>query len=432
MAKIVLVGAGSHSFARKLIGDILTWPSLNSGTICLMDIDIDKLKGMTDYTRKAVKELGLDTTIESTTDLRRALQGADYVTDAIRRSSSRAHVEIPARYGINQAVGDTTGPGGVFYFLLNAPVVVEIAQTMDEVCPNALLLNYTNPMVMLSWAVDLLSEISYVGLCHSIQGTSQDMAKYIGAPYDEVRYWAAGINHMAWFLDFTWKGQDAYPLLLEAMSNPDIYEQDIVKFELLKHFGRFVSESSIHNSEYMPYFRRTPEMIDRYTSEQMWGVAPKGVDRVAMWQERRKAQDEAMREMIYGDAPLDIERSHEFCTEIINAIESNVPIRINGNVPNTGLITNLPQGAVVEVPILVDGMGLHPCYVGELPPALAGLNRSSLVVQELAVQGYVQGDRELIYQALQMDPLTASLLTLDEIRQMGDEMFAADAEWITI
>ena len=326
------------------------------------------------------------------------------------------------------------GPGGTFYFLKNGPAVVNIAKTMEEVCPDALLLNYTNPMVMLSWTVNAMTDLRYVGLCHSVQGTAITLARYIGVPFEEISYWAAGINHMSWFLKYLRKGKDAYPLLWEAMEDPEIYEQDIVKWEIMKHFGAFVSESSHHSSEYMPYFRRTPEMVERYTSRRMSDVGRRmsREERMETRRSRRVERDAENKRLAYGDEEIPIERTNEYFSRILNAIETNTPYVFNGNVVNTGLITNLKPGAIVEVPIIVDGCGLHPCYVGDLPPALASLNRSNLSLQELAVKGFVEGNREFIYRAVQLDPLTASKLTLPEIRQMVDEMFEADKEYITI
>jgi len=436
MPKIAIIGAGSHVFARRLIADILQWPSLRDSTIALMDINRDSLDTMATLAKKMVRQLGVGAQIEATTDLVEAVADADYVSVSIRVGDTHNNVAIPAKYGIMHSVGDTMGPGGVFYFLRNAPAVVNIAQTIEKVAPEALMLNYTNPMVMLSWAVKELTGIHYVGLCHSVQGTAQTIAQYLNVPFEDVSYWAAGINHMAWFLKYHVKGQDAYPLLYKAMEDPDIYNRDIVKFEVLKYFGAFVSESSIHMSEYVPYFRRTQELIDRHTHEKMWGVSRrKGLSREQVEQlmaEQRAQADREMHELAYGDAEVSIDLSHEYFSRILNAIETNAPYTFNGNVPNAGLISNLAANAVVEVPILADAMGLHPCHVGALPPALAALNSSNLYVQELAVKGFVEKNREYIYQAIQVDPLTASILPLDKIRQMTDEMFAADAQYITI
>jgi alpha-galactosidase len=428
MPKIAIIGAGSHVFAQRLVTDILVWPSLRESTIALMDVDASKLELMAALANKMVQQAHVGARVEATTDLRRALDGAEYVAVSIRVGDFAPLIQIPLQYGVDQSIGDTLGPGGVFYFLHNAPAMIRIAQTMEELCPGGLVLNYTNPMVMLCWAIEQLSDVHYVGLCHSVQNTARDIASYIGAPLEEMAYWTAGINHMAWFLKLLWNGEDAYPLLWEAMDKPEVYERDIVKFEILKHFGAFVSESSVHNSEYMPYFRRTPALVDRHTDAKMWGVGRKGetwAERRVRWEERRKAQDEEKRRLASGDEEIPIELSHEFCTHILNAVETHTPYVFNGNVRNTGLITNLPSAAIVEVPIMVDGCGLHPCYVGDLPPALAGLNRSNLNVQELAVKGFVEQDREVIYRAVQMDPLTAAVLTLPEIRRMVDDLFEA-------
>jgi alpha-galactosidase len=433
-----MIGAGSFVFARRLVTDLLTWPSLQDSTISLMDVNPDKVNTMAALARRMVAQQGTGAQVKATTNLAEALDGADYVAVAIRVGSDRHNVEIPLQYGIDQAIGDTSGPGGVFYFLRNAPAMVEIAQTMQTHCPTALMLNYTNPMVMLSWAITALTDIRYVGLCHSVQATAMNLAEYIGVPFEEVSYWAAGINHMAWYLKYHWKGQDAYPMLWEAMKKPDVYARDIVRWEVMKHFGAFVSESSVHMSEYVPHFRRTHELIERHTDERMWGVASKGLtreERRAAWEKLRQQREDENHHLAYGTDQIPVERSHEYFSRILNAAETNTPYVFNGNLPNTGLITNLPTGpssrpAIVEVPIMVDGCGLHPCYVGDLPPSLAALNRSNLAVIELAVEGYLNRDRKSIYRAIQLDPLTASLLSLADIRQMVDEMFQAHAGYI--
>ena len=258
MTKIAIVGAGSHVFARRLIADVLTWPSLKDSTIALMDTHQGRLDLMASLARHMVEQEHTGARVEPSTDLKKALDGADYVFVTIRVGEGRNFVDIPMKYGINQAIGDTSGPGGVFYFLRNGPAVIDIAHTMEQVCPDALMLNYTNPMVMLCWALHELTKVRFVGLCHSVQGTAMTLAEYLGVPFEEVSYWVAGINHMAWFLEYRHKGEDAYPRLWEAMNKPEIYEKDVVKWEIMSYFGAFVTESSIHNSEYMPYFRRTP------------------------------------------------------------------------------------------------------------------------------------------------------------------------------
>ena len=436
MPKITIIGAGSSVFARRLVTDILTWPSLQNSTIALMDINVDKLDTMTALTRRMIDQVGVEATVESSTDLKQALVKADCVAVAIRVGQGYPHIEIPLKYGVDQSIGDTLGPGGVFYFLSNAPAVVNIAAVMEEVCPGALMLNYTNPMAMLSSVVHEMTGIRYVGLCHSVQGTAMDLARYISAPFEEVSYCVAGINHMAWFLKFRWKGRDAYPLLWAAMKKPDIYNQDRVRWEIMKHFGLFVTESSIHNSEYMPYFRRTPELINHYTHEKMWGVGPTyGMtfkERAVYIQKYLDSSSKKNKLLAYGDEEIEIEASQEYFSYILNALETNEPYVFNGNVPNTGLITNLPDGSMVEVPIMVDGCGLHPCYIEDLPPGLAALNRTSLNVQELAVKGFIEKNREFIYQAVQLDPLTSSVLPLPEIRKKVDELFKVHEKYLTL
>ncbi len=433
MPKLTIVGAGSYVFARRLITDMLTFPALKDATITLMDVNPDKLRVMEQLARRMVEQEKTGARIEATTNLRRACEGADYVTTAIRASNSNHNTLIPDKYGIHYGIGDTSGIGGVFYFLYNAPAMLEIARTMEAVCPQALLLNYTNPMTMLCWTISELTRVKYVGLCHSVQGTAQQLAEYIHKPFEEVAYKVAGINHMAWFLDFTWQGKDAYPLLWEAMQDPEIYARDAVRWELMKYFGAFITESSVHNSEYSAYFRRTPETMERYLNEKMWGVPPKGwtrEQRFAHWMQQRAAQDAENQRLANGTEAIPVERSHEYFSRILNALETNAPYVFNGNVKNNHLITNLPPESVVEVPILADGTGLHPCFIGALPPALAGYDRMNLTIEELGMRAFVEKDRQYIYQAAQMEPLVFSQLSLPEIRKMVDEMLAADQELI--
>lgn len=311
--------------------------------------------------------------------------------------------------------------------------MLEIARTIEAVAPNALLLNYTNPMTMLSRAILDSTDIRYVGLCHSVQGTAQQLAEYIDVPFDEVAYTVAGINHMAWFLEFRHKGTDAYPRLREAMEKPDVYERDVVRWEIMRHFGAFVTESSIHNSEYNAYFRRTPEMIDRYHNEKMWGVTPRSWsrdDRLAHFMEMRAKQDAENRALASGEGAIPVERSHEYFSRILNAIETNEPYVFNGNVRNRGAISNLPAESVVEVPIVADGTGLHPCTVGDLSPVLAAYDARNLHVQDLGVLGYLERDRSFIYHAALMDPLVASKLELAEIHSLVDEMMESVADYV--
>ncbi|UCD44307.1 MAG: alpha-glucosidase/alpha-galactosidase [Candidatus Bathyarchaeota archaeon] len=431
MVKIVIIGAGSHVFTRNLVTDFLSYPELRDSTINLMDIDEDRLDLVTSFTRKIVSQHGYATEIDSTTDRRTALDGADYVILSIRvggLAANRLDLEIPAKYGIVQGIGDTIGPGGVFYGLRHVPVILDICRDMEELCPDALLLNYTNPMAIICWAVNDYSSVKNIGLCHSVQGTASELARYIGAPPDEVQYWVAGINHMAWFLEFKWRGEDAYPLLRESFKDPAVYSgpdahwagPDIVRVEVFKALGYFPTESSQHLSEYVPWFRKRPELMEQFKLNYR-------LDTLGTMIEGRARSEEEMRRLVASGDPIPVERSTEYCSSIIHSMETGTPRRVNVNVSNHGLITNLPQGSCVEVPCLVDGGGVHPCHVGDLPPQCAALNRTNINVQELAVLGSVEKDRELVFQSLLLDPLTSAKLTIDETRSMVNEMFEAEA-----
>jgi alpha-galactosidase len=301
--------------------------------------------------------------------------------------------------------------------------MLAIGRDMEELCPQALLINYTNPMAMLCWAMNAATRIRNVGLCHSVQGTSMDLARYIGAPYEEIGAWVAGINHIAWFLRFERNGQDAYPALREAMADPDLFARDAVRFEVFKHFGYFVTESSGHMSEYVPWFRKRADLRDQFHLPSR-RPPQDGRQRAWWW------QDENTRKQLAGEVPINLAPSHEYAAHIMHAIETDEPFRFNGNVRNGGAIANLPADCCVEVPCVVDKTGVHPCVVGELPTALAAMNLSNVAVQSLTVQAILEGCREKAIQAVLLDPLTAAVCSLAEARAMGKELFAADAEWL--
>jgi alpha-galactosidase len=441
MTKITLIGAGSVVFTRNLCSDILLTPVLQESTISLMDIDSERLKQARDLVQAIIDQRGLEARVTATTDRRESVQGADYVITTFQQGGLDAYaldIEIPQRYGVEQCVGDTLGPGGVFRSLRTIPVLVDLCNDMDEVAPDALLINYVNPMAANCWAVDVATGRPHVGLCHSVQGTSEMLARWAGVPYEEVVFLCAGINHQAWFLEFC-RGrekEDLYPLIWEAIEKLEIYGQEPVRIELMKYFGYFVTESSGHASEYVPYFRKTAQMVNedlvpRFTSEaDHWFDHGRTGGYLRYCHNRFAEAQKEYQGLLEGIRNLPTERTHEYGSYIVEAMETNLPARINGNVPNWGLIDNLPQGCCVEVPCLVDGNGIQPTTVGALPTQLAALNRTNVNVQELIVEAALTGDVEAVYHAVMLDPLTAAVCTLPQIRTMVDELLAAQAEWL--
>jgi len=427
VANVVIIGAGS-GFGRRLSLDILAHEALRSGSIALVDLNAESARNVAEWVKALVGQLGADVKVRWNTDRRKVLRDADYVVVAIA-VGGRAYagspyydeVMIPAEYGVEQSVADTLGVGGVFRTLRTAPEMLRICRDMEELCPKALLINYTNPMAMLCWAMNEASKISTVGLCHSVQGSSRQLANYVGKPYDELRFWVAGINHMGWFLQFEWKGNDAYPLLRQASEDPEIRAKDPVRFEIFRQFGCFVTESSTHMSEYVPWFRKRRELWDKFGLKERRPAKEAAASR---WD----WQDPEFLAQVRGEKPIEVKPSHEYASGIMNGIETGVPFRFNGNVTNEGIIPNLPPACVVEVPCFADREGVHPCAVGELPTQLAALNASSIAVQDLAVQAVLDGDREKAVHACMLDPLTAAVCSLAEIREMCGRLFEAEKQ----
>jgi len=406
-------------FARRLLQDIMCVPELSDSTVSLMDTDPERLDLMGKFARKLAIDTGTNMTIEVTGDRREALAGSNYVLTTIRVGDSfERDIAIPLKYGVDQSVGDTVGPGGVFKALRTAPVLLDICDDIEDVAPDATLLNYTNPMAIACWAIADATDVPTLGLCHSVQHTTADLADYIGAPRDSVTGWVAGINHLAWFLRFEQDGVDAYPRLFEAMENPEIYSRDTVRFEVMRQFGYFVTESTRHMSEYTPYFRTNEDLIDEFN-----------LDQIRQDLQRRTARVDDHYTQLLEDANSDkrliAERSEEYACRIIEAMETGRPTVINANVPNTGLIDNLLDQSCVEVPVLIDKLGFHPMAVGEIPGQLAALSRSNQAVQQMATQAILDGDREAAFHAIALDPLTSAVLSLSEIREMFDEMWTA-------
>lgn len=439
MAKITFIGAGSVVFTRNLCSDILLTPALQDATISLMDIDPTRLAQARDLVQALIDQRGLKARVEATTDQRVAVRGAQYVITTFQQGGLEAYqldIEIPQKYGVEQCVGDTLGPGGVFRALRTIPVLLDLCEDLDDLAPDALLLNYVNPMAANCWAVDAATGRPHVGLCHSVQGTSEMLARWAEAPYDQVVYQCAGINHQAFFLTFRRGDEDLYPRIRSATERSEIYGSEPVRIDLMRHFGYFVTESSGHASEYVPYFRKTPELIandlvPRFTDQHdHWFDFGRTGGYLRHCIERQQYAQADFQALAAGQKALPTTRGHEYGSYIIEAIETNRPVRINGNVPNRGLITNLPEGCCVEVPCLVDGNGIQPTRIGALPPQLAALNRTNINVQELIVEAALSGDIEAVYHAVMLDPLTAAVCTLPQIRDMTSELLTRQARWL--
>ena len=432
MPKIAFIGAGSFGFTRKLVRDVLTFPLLENATLTLMDIDAEQLE----FARRAVGKIvalgDYPATVEATMDRAEALRDADYVVVTILAGGLdvwRHDIEIPMKYGVNINIGDTRGPAGIFRGMRTIPVMLDIARDMERLCPDATMLNYTNPMVLLCRAMQRETSIKLTGLCHSVQGTAEMLAGWIGAPMEEITYTCAGINHMAWYLDYEWKGVDAYPLIRQAISErPEVYNEEIVRNEMFLALDHYVTESSGHNSEYNWWFRKRADLIEKYCTHGTGWNPGEYAYIIEEREERLRTWREETEQWLADDTPIELERGHEYAAYILNALEGGEPFEFNGNVTNTGLITNLPQDACVEVPVWASRKGLEPVHVGALPPQCALLTNLTSSIEEMAVEGTLSGDPRLIYQAIAHDPLTASVLSLAEIRDMVNEMFAKNRD----
>ncbi len=421
MSKVTFIGAGSVIFAKQVMADILTFSELQDITFSLMDIDAQRLKVAELMAKQFSMKTGGKAKIETTMDRREALKGADYVIHTIMVGgypSTLVDFDIPRKYGLKQTIADTLGVGGVFRGLRTIPPLLELLRDMEEVCPNAYLLNYSNPMAILSLAGMKSSGIKQVGLCHSVQQTSEKLAGYLGLPYEEINYVVAGINHMAWFLRLEHKGRNLYPDLFKCLDRAEIYGDNKVRFEIMRHFGSFVTESSEHMAEYVPYFIKREEEISRLDIP---------IDEYVRRSLKNMKKYEETKETLENGKELETKLSHEYAAYIIHSLETGYERSFNGNVLNKGLIENLPSDSCVEVPCLVNKNGFQPIAVGKLPAQLAALNQTNINVQHLAVEGALKGKKDYIYNAVMMDPHTSSVLTLDEIRNMCDDLFEAHA-----
>ncbi len=430
MPKVTYVGAGSAVFARQVITDILEVDGIDSGEFALVDIDESRLDLAFQLASKLVERSGKDWKVTASTDRLEVLNGSDYVVNSIEvagLANVRHDYDIPMRYGVDQCIGDTIGPGGIFKALRTGPDWLAICDDVRRVCPRAIVLNYTNPMSILTLAALRATGLQVVGLCHSVQGTSAQLAGHLGVPYPELDWACAGINHNAWFTKLEHDGEDMYPRLRERAHDPEVWEQDPARFESMLHLGYFVTESSGHFSEYVPYFRTRPDLIERYTRKGYRGESGFYANN---WPEWRRRNDEWVRSLLSGERTIPSGRSVEYASSIVEAVELNRPTVVYGNVRNAGLIDNLQDGCV-EVACVVDGRGVQPVPFGSLPEQCAALNRAHMAVHELMVQAIFQRDREAARHALMLDPLTAAVCSLEEISSMFDEMWTAQRRYLT-
>jgi alpha-galactosidase len=427
MARTAFIGAGSTVFARNLLGDILGYKELADSEIVLHDIDAGRLETSELVANKICDALQAPAKIVATTDRRAALEGADYVINMIQvggyEPCTVTDFEIPKQFGLRQTIGDTLGIGGIMRGLRTIPVLLSICADMEELCPDAWFLNYTNPMAMNCRAINRASTIRTVGLCHSVQGTAFELSMDLGIPYREIDYVAAGINHMAFYLRFDHKGESLYPRLQALAESGRIPEHNRVRYEMLRRLGYFVTESSEHFAEYVPWFikRDRPELIDRFNIP---------LDEYPRRCEEQIADWGAERERLEGDGVIEVHRSFEYASTIIRSIETGKPRTIYGNVANDGLIDDLPDGCTVEVPCLVDGNGVQPTRIGALPPQVAALIRTNVNVQELTVEAALTRRLDHVYHAAMLDPHTSAELDLDQITEMVDALIEAHCDWM--
>ena len=432
MTKIVFLGAGSTVFAQDLLGDLLSYPEFSEITIGLHDIDEKRLRTTEVVAGKIAQQLGTHPTIEASLDRRASLEGADYAIGMYQiggyKPATVVDFEIPKKYGLRQTIADTLGIGGIMRALRTIPVMIEMLHDMEEVCPDVLHLNYVNPMAMNCWAASRASRIRTVGLCHSVQNTADQLSEDIGVPIEDINFVCAGINHVAFYLRFEQKTPegviDLYPEIRRVLAEGRVPDWNRVRYEVLRHFGYFVTESSEHFSEYTPWFikRDRPDLIDRLNVP-LDEYIRRCENQIAEWEDLRIQLEKP-------DAEIEIWHSNEYSPQIIHSIETNTPRVVYGNVPNQGLIENLPADCVVEVPCVVDRNGVQPTKIGRIPPQLAAVMQTNINVQSLTVEAALSGSREHIYHAAMLDPHTAAELDLDQIRSLVDDLIAAHGDWL--
>lgn len=429
MGKVAIIGAGSLVFTKQFLNDMFHTPCMSGFTYALMGPTMWKLEKMKQYADQIKEKNNIEANIYCTTDRRDALKDADFVVLTFLIGGNEAYeydIEIPLKYGVDQCIGDSLGPGGVFRMLRTAPLLMELAKEIEELCPDAFVLNYVNPMGAVCTTLNRAGVRRTVGLCHGVQTTLDLIAGYTGVPKEEIDYVNAGINHMDWFLELKHKGKDLYPLLKENMEKPEYFKNEKVRGELMRHCGYFMTESSGHLSEYIPWFRSSERALKEFCDEPMFG----GETGAALKFNRMVAEKFKNTDVFSVESGELEPRSMEYCSYIMEAVITGKPFKFSGNVANHGYISNLPYTATVEVPVYADREGFHPYVIGELPPQLAAMNLSNLTVQDLAVRAAMEGDPELAFWAVAMDPLTSTRVTLQECRKMVEEMFMAEEKWL--
>lgn len=428
MTVVTLIGAGSAEFAAELVTDFLAVEALPEGEFRLVDIDAERLDLARRFAEHLIERSGTRWTVRADVDRTAVLAGSDVVINTIEVAglrNVRHDYDIPLRYGVDQCIGDTIGPGGLFKAFRTIPAWLEILADVERLCPGALVLNHTNPMSMMVLAASRTSSLPVYGMCHSVHYTVEQLAGYLEVDVDRLTFRAAGVNHLAWITDLWLDGEDAYPRLRERGRIPAVWEEDPVRFELLFHLGRFPTESSGHVSEYLPYFRSRPETLARYARPGYRGESGFYANHWPAW---RAESDARLERILSGAEDAPVERGDEYPSRIVEAIATGEATTVYVNVPNRGLIANLDDGGVVEVAATVDAAGIHPQAFGTLPPQLAALDRRHLEVHDLAVTALLDRDRELAVQALMLDPLTSAVCPPEDIRTMFDEIVAAERD----
>ena len=437
MPRIAFIGAGSYGFTHRLLVDILSYESLKDSDLAFMDIDKTRVERTRVVVAEYLRTQGYTKKPLFTLNRKKALEGADFVIDLVKVGFFKASVmdmEVPKRFGLKQTIGDTCGVAGVFRGLRTMPFCIQLCREIEEVgAPGAMVLNYTNPQSMLVMAVAASSKVPFIGLCHSVQGTTRAVANYLGVPYEETAYEAAGINHMAWITKLEHKGKDVYPRLRRLVKERGIYghrqegSDSIQPFlgptrlDMLLRVGYVVTESSTHFAEYVPFYMRNEELIEKYRpaiDQYRDNIARKEKTYGQLYEQAKKHRLPPMK------------RSVEYGSQIINAVVTNAPCKIYANVMNQGLITNLPEASAVEVACLVDRNGVRPCYFGDLPTQLAAMCRMDINVHQLAVEAILKRSRKSVYWALMMDPLTHSVLTIDQIEEVVDTLIDGQPNYL--